>query len=121
MKERILKVLKSISVLIGLIIMYNVLMILICLFPSEWIYDNCLKSSKTLLAEGNMLLHPLLEETDNLTDGLIINEAYSIDFTHPIESYLKVRKNYNKDITLYELPETVGFLHSYSENKIINR
>lgn len=29
----------------------------------------------------------------------MINEAYSIDNTNPIYSYMTVRKNYNKEIT----------------------
>ena len=121
MKDNILKFLKFLFTLVALIIAYNIMMILISLFPTELIYENCLKSSQTLLEEGNMLFHPLFEQTDDYTDGLIINEAYSIDSSTPIESYLRIRKNYNKDITKYQLPDTSEELHSYSENNIVNR
>ena len=59
-------------------------------------------------------------QVDNSTDGLMINNAYSIDSNAPLESYLKVRKNYNREKTKIQLTDTKQNLLSYSENNLKN-
>ena len=114
-------VFKYILTMIILILMYNLLLYGISLFPSEWIYDNCLKSAELLMEEGGVYsIKPSFFCVDNFSDALIFNEAYSIDCNTPLESYLKARKNYNKEITEYELPDSTRELSSYRDNTIIN-
>ena len=113
-----MKILKNIATFLLLIIIYNLLLYSICLFPSELVYDNCLKSAKQMQAEGGFTntITPLTN-FDNYTDILIINESYSIDNTDPLESYLKVRKNYNKEYTKVVLPDKNGELRAYFDDK----
>ena len=112
----LVKLLKYICVFIILILSYNLLLNLVSLFPSSIIYANCLKSAIRLDKEKGFYFVVPPYFVDNWTDSLIINEAYSIDNSSPTESYLKVRKNYCP-ATIYELPDMIGELSTYSENK----
>lgn len=118
MKNNCKIIAKYISTIIALIFIYNISLFLMAIFSSDLIYDQCVKSSKEFEAEGNMLHLPFFEQTDNSTDALMINEAYSIDSETPVESYLKVRKNYNKKITKYQLSDESQELRTYSQNRI---
>lgn len=54
---------------------------------------------------------------NNYTDAIIINEAYSIDNTDPIYSYMAMRKNYKKGETNKILTDISGELVSINANE----
>lgn len=95
------KIIKYGIVFLILIFIFNFLLFIGSLFPSKIIAQNVKESSETLSDEGDV--YQFFEYLDivnnNFTDALMINEAYSIDNTHPIHSYMTVRKNYNKEMT----------------------
>lgn len=84
-----------------LILIFNFLLFISSLFPSKIIIKNVKESSEILSKEGNdyKFFENLYIVNNNYTDALMINEAYSIDNTNPIYSYMTARKNYNRDIT----------------------
>ena len=102
------KILKYISTFIILLLIFNLLLFAGSLYPSKIIEKNVKKSSQILTEEGN--LYEFFEWSDvvnnNYTDALMINEAYSIDNTNPLYSYMAVRKNFNKEITKKHLVDT---------------
>ena len=102
------KILKYISTFIILLLIFNLLLFVGSLYPSKIIEKNVKKSSQILTEEGN--LYEFFEWSDvvnnNYTDALMINEAYSIDNTNPLYSYMAVRKNFNKEITKKHLADT---------------
>lgn len=104
------KILKFLILFFLLIISFNLILLVGCLFPSSVIQQNVKESSNILLTEGN--LYRFFENYDvynnNYTDSLMINEAYSVDSTHPIVSYMNVRKNYNNIITNEVLSDSLG-------------
>ena len=108
------KILKYILTFLILFLMFNILLFAGSTFPSSIIKDNVKESSKTLSQEGNYYIISKYfgNENDNYTDSIMINEAYSIDNTNPIYSYLAVRKNYEKGITQKYWQDTQGELIS---------
>lgn len=88
-------------IFIILIVLFNILLFVTSLIPSEWIKEHVLKSSNILSEQGNyyILNEPLTIANDNYTDSLMINMAYSIDNSHPF-LYMLGLKNYSKDTTL---------------------
>lgn len=111
------KIMQYILVYLGVIVLFNVLLWLVCLFPSQYIYQNVKMSSDILLQEGSFFCSFFDWNgsiIDNYSDVLCVNEAYSIDNTQPVESYMKARKNYQKGLTQTELLDTHGDLYSYS-------
>ena len=95
------KIAKYGIVFLILILIFNFLLFISSLFPSKIIIKNVKESSEILSKEGNdyKFFENLYIVNNNYTDALMINEAYSIDNTNPIYSYMTARKNYNKDIT----------------------
>ncbi len=114
MKNIFKKIIKYAKVWIILFIMFNVSLCITSLFPSEMIEENVKSSSDILLKEGNAYqiaeFSPI--KNNNYTDAIIINEAYSIDNTDPIYSYMSMRKNYKKGETKRGLTDTLGELAS---------
>lgn len=108
------KITKYGIVFVILIFIFNFLLFISSLFPSEIIRENVKESSEVLSEEGNLyLISEYFDvENNNYTDALIINEAYSIDNTDPIYSYMAVRKNYNKAITRNQMKDTAEELIS---------
>lgn len=108
------KITKYVIVFVILIFIFNFLLFISSLFPSEIIRENVKESSEVLSEEGNLyLISEYFDvENNNYTDALIINEAYSIDNTDPIYSYMAVRKNYNKAITRNQMKDTAEELIS---------
>ena len=108
------KIFKYILTFLILFLMFNILLFAGSTFPSSIIKDNVKESSKTLSQEGNYYIISKYfgNENDNYTDSIMINEAYSIDNTNPIYSYLAVRKNYEKGITQKYWQDTQGELIS---------
>ena len=107
MKSKILKVLKYLSIFFLIIITFNILLYLSCSFNSNLIKNNVISSYKILKKQGSRLVvsKSLDIMNDNNTDALIMNEAISIDAKNPYVSYMKMRKNYRKDITIKELED----------------
>lgn len=114
MKNIFKKIIKYAKVWIILFIIFNVSLCITSLFPSEMIEKNVKSSSDILLKEGNAYqiaeFSPI--KNNNYTDAIIINEAYSIDNTDPIYSYMSMRKNYKKGETKRGLTDTLGELAS---------
>ena len=108
------KILKYIIIFIGLIVIFNVLLLLSSLFPSALIEKNVRESAKILKEQGNYYLISIFSDdiNNNYTDVLMINEAYSINSKNPIFSYMSVRKNFYNGITKHQLPDTHGELVS---------
>ena len=100
MKNILKKVIKYTRVWIILFIIFNLSLCITSLFPSEIIEENVKSSSDILLKEGNVYKISEFSSitNNNYTDAIIINEAYSIDNTDPIYSYMAMRKNYKKSI-----------------------
>lgn len=73
------------------------LMTLSSLIPSSALENNVKKSSEILANIGEKEIYDLKYKEENIftfTDALMINTAYSIDYRHPMESFLLARKNY---------------------------
>lgn len=119
MKKFLKKVTKYIMAFIILLIVFNFVLYITSLFPSSIIEKNVASSAKILLREGNSyeLSKFLSIRNNNYTDAIIINEAYSIDNTNPIYSYMTMRKNYNPEITKKTLPDTLGELASVNADE----
>jgi len=117
-KKYFLTIFKYFISIIVLILLYNISLYCICLFDSKLIYNNVYRSAETL-KNTTMYYLPLFKaQIDNSADGLIINEMISIDNEHPLESYMKVRKNYNSEYTTYQLKDQTSDLFTYSQNII---
>ncbi len=114
MKNIFKKIIKYAKVWIILLLIFNVSLCITSLFPSDIIEENVKSSSNILLEEGNV--HKISKfssvTNNNYTDAIIINEAYSIDNTDPIYSYMAMRKNYKKGKTIQVLTDTLGELAS---------
>lgn len=108
------KITKYVIVFVILIFIFNFLLFIGSLFPSEIIRENVKESSEILSKEGNLyqVFKYSSVENNNYTDALMINEAYSIDNTNPIYSYMAVRKNYSKGITTKSMKDTAEELIS---------
>lgn len=108
------KLVKYILAFLILFITFNILLLIGSLFPSGLIEKNVRESSEILKNEGNyyQISKYFRTENDNYTDAIMINEAYSIDNTNPLYSYMAVRKNYEKGITQKSLLDTKGELIS---------
>ena len=112
------EILKYVGIFVGLIAIFNLLMYMVSLIPSEKIYDKCNESAQIMLKEGKFINMGFLALSENSTDGLIINEAYSIDSNNPFESYVLMRKNYKPGVTKLQLTDQIGQLYTYSSNII---
>ena len=119
MKNIFKKTIKYVKVWCILCIIFNLSLYITSLFPSEIIEENVKTSSNILLKEGNAYqiteFSPI--KNNNYTDAIIINEAYSIDNSNPIYSYMSMRKNYKKGETKKELTDTLGELTSINVNE----
>ena len=96
-KNGIMIFLKYILIFIILLGVYFAIMTLSSLIPSEALKDNVRESSEILVQEGESQVFDLKYKTESIftfTDALMINTAYSIDSTHPIESFILDRKNF---------------------------
>ena len=112
-----MKVLKYIITLVILIIVFNLALYVTSLIPSEYLRENVVESAEQLDKEGGFFeILGRFVILDNHMDALMINEAYSVDSSNSLESYLRIRKNYDKDITTYEVREQFEDLNSYARN-----
>ena len=110
---KILNILKYILILIFLIIIYHASLYLISLFDSAPLYENAYKSAQTLAKEGQLYALLPNEVIDTGADVLIIDQSYCIDNKNPVESYLKMRRNYKEGLTEFTLHDTPGEPLSY--------
>ncbi len=123
MKNSIKYILKYVGTFVGMIALFNLLLFLVSLIPSENYEKNVLQSSETLTENGPYLKvsNPFDVYINTYTDSVIVNEIYSIDSKHPYESYMKARKNYKEGQTLTESTETTGegvtANYSYEDNQ----
>jgi len=114
-----MKAFKFIAIFLLLIVIYNLSLFLVSLLPkTESLYNNCLSSSITLKEEGEFYIPLYVEGLDNNTDALIVNEIYSVDNTNPLDSYLLVRKSYDKELTKHIVSDQYGNLSTFSLNII---
>lgn len=114
-----MKACKYIVTFILILFLYNLSLFLVSILPkTESLYNNCLSSSITLKNEGEFYIPLYVEGLDNNTDALIINEIYSIDNLDPLDSYLLVRKSYDKDVTMHIVSDQYGNLSTFSLNKV---
>lgn len=96
-KKYLVQLLRYILVFIILICMYLILLTLSGLIPSSWMKDNVTKSSEILNEEGEKKFIDLGYKQESIflfTDALMINTAYSVDSSNPLESSMLARKNY---------------------------
>ncbi len=102
--------LKYTGVFILLILIFNLLLYVSCMFDSRWLKENVFDSSEILCHQGieNEICPLLWITNDNVADAVCINEAYAIDCRHPYESYMKARKNYNPELTKFETRDYIG-------------
>lgn len=102
-KKFLLNSLKYIFLFIILICVHMLLMLVTSLIPSKQLEKHVIESSEVLFEEGekkNINLGYKQEYIFNFTDALMINIAYSVDSTDPIQSMLLARKNYVPGQTL---------------------
>ena len=89
------------TILIGI---YIVSLFISSLIPSSRMEENVRKSSATLVNEGEKVSFDLKYKKEYIftfTDALMINTAYSIDNTKPIQSFILARKNFIPGQTKY--------------------
>ena len=115
-----MKIVKYIIIYIILIVFFIGLLSLTSSFSSEKLYENVKISSSVLLEEGNRkILYIPYRSTkmqfDNYTDALMINTAYSIDYSTPLYSAFIARKNYIPGVTTEIYEDSVGELKSSSK------
>ena len=118
-------IIKFIIIYIIFIISFILLITLASSFSSEKIYNNVMKSSEILLNEGNrkIIYIPYRNtqmEFDNYTDALMINTAYSIDSSTPMNSAFLARKNYISSVTKEIYKDSTGELKSSSKYQYYN-
>ncbi len=110
MKRVLLKLLKYIITFLLIMIIINISLFLVCLIDSKLLKKHVTESSKILLKQE--VFHPVRDISpvfnNNYSDAQIINEIYSVDNRHPYTSYMKVRRNYNKDIIEREIEDVNG-------------
>jgi hypothetical protein len=110
MNQRVKTVLKYLGTFFGIIVVFNILLLLVSLIPSEKLENNVTESTLTMLNEGDRYEYNSTFNVtmDTFADAVLVNEAYSIDSNHPYESYMKARKNYKEGQTETEHTEFVG-------------
>ena len=112
-----MKIVKYILLFFILILLYNLSLYLICLLPkTQNLYQNCMFSAFQLTKEGDFFTPFFVETIDNASDAIIINEAYSIDNTSPLKSYLLMRRSYDTEYTTKESKDQFGDLITYSSD-----
>lgn len=91
------------------ILIFNVLLLACCLFPSEILKENIRESADLLSKEGNYYKFKGVDiSNNNYTDALILNMIYSIDNKTPYQSYMLGRKNYDDTITNRTVEMNIG-------------
>jgi len=97
-----LNIVKFILVFIFLIAMYMFTLFFASSFPSAWIKDNIEESADLLVNRGegyNIDVGYKTVPIFEYTNSLMLNHAYSIDYVHPVQSMILVRKNFVPGMT----------------------
>ncbi|MBR6252437.1 MAG: hypothetical protein IKR04_01130 [Clostridia bacterium] len=102
------KVLKYILTLVIAFLVGNLLLFLVCLIPRNAVEDNCIESASVLIERGPNFRFLGFFPCDNYTETEIINEAYSVDSTSPMYSYLTMRRCFDPQITENEMENPNG-------------
>lgn len=92
-RDALKEIMKYSLAFVIVIAIFIVTLIVSSLFPRDWIQTNSEESTAILAKEGNPN-YVLNIKLDNYTDALMVNTAYSIDPSRPLESALLARKNY---------------------------
>lgn len=109
LKGLLILVTKYLLIFIILIAIYLGLLIITSLIPSSWLEKNVIDSSEILVKEGEKVFFDLGYKQESIftfTDALMINTAYSIDSTHPLQSSILDRKNYIPGQTKIVYPDS---------------
>lgn len=108
------KIFKFGLVFLVLILVYNLLLFLSSLIPSQYLETKARESSETFLKQRNTfyVLDFYYVINDNYTDSLMINESVSIDSANPVYSYMAARKNYKTGLTIEQIAAPTGELKS---------
>lgn len=121
--KKLKEVLKFIGLFLLLIAVYFVLLTIISMFPSKLIKENIRESADYLIEKTESEKIELSYKDVYIfqfTNALMLNTAYSIDSTSPIESFLVARKNYIPGVTQIIHEKTPKDLQSaakyYTEN-----
>ncbi len=117
--------LRYIGVFTLLILIFNLLLYLSCLFDSRLIKENVRESSEILIKQGydKDIFSLMWVKNDTGADSVCINEAYAIDCRHPFESYMKARKDYNPQLTKFEARDYIGegmsalYVEEFNQNR----
>lgn len=112
---KIKSVIKYIIIFVALIACYNGLLFGISRIPSSMMKSTVEKSAEILRGQGIQYGFSVYALNDNLTDALMVNNAYSIDSEKPVDSYMWVRKNYDPMITKELDGENLEGLASYDK------
>ena len=110
MNQLIKQMFKYLGAFFGIILLFNILLFVVCLIPSELTRENVSKTSVKLIEDGpyHIVYDPFIVRVNTQTDAVIANEVLSVDNEKPFYSYLAGRKNYNKEITQQTIEENIG-------------
>lgn len=112
MKKSIFTLIKYILTFIIVMLGLNILMLLSSLIPSALLETHVKESASIIMDQKDFWIVTKNDAIDNCTDALMLNEAYSIDNSDPIYSYMSARKNYKKGVTIKTHDDFIGELHT---------
>ena len=103
-KSIFLNIIKWIGIFLGLILIYIILLLIVSSFPSKYIKNHVAESADFFVentkSQSEIIQLPYkFVNLFHFTNALMINTAYSIDSTHPLEAALTAKKNYIPNIT----------------------
>lgn len=103
MKKHMKKIISYILIFVILVGVYFGSLTLISYIPSSFIKENVKESANYFFYNGgeNKIIELKYKKVNlfNFTNALMINTAYSIDSTNPIEAFLTAKKNYIPGVT----------------------
>src|SRR5574344_2119485 len=117
-------ILKYILIYLVLILICFGSLFLTSLIPSSSIKENVSQSAELLKTETNRKIVSIRDRKymlDNFTDALMINTAFSIDSTKPVNSFMLARKNYIPNITQVEYRDAGDELKSASKYETLDQ
>lgn len=109
------KILQYIIVFLILIAVFMGSLVITSLIPSKWMEENVKESADFLKKIGEKEILYIGNKREDLflfTDALMINTAYSVDSTHPMESSILARRDY--------LPGQTTLVHADSPEGLVS-
>ena len=91
------KILQYVIVILILLAIFLGSLVVTSLIPSSWMGENVKKSAEDMKEIGEKEIVDMGYKKEVLfifTDALMVNTAYSVDSTHPLESSLLARRDY---------------------------